>query len=199
VREHFHAGMDYQNKLVRFLENHDEPRAASTFTPEVHRAAAVITFLAPGLRFFHEGQFEGRKKRISPHLVRAPEEPVDENVREFYDRLLAVLRDQSVRNGEWRLLECVPAWEGNWSADRFVAFAWQGADGKRVIAAVNYAPNHSQCYVRLPFPDLGDSRWSLIDSLGDAHYDRDGKELESRGLYLDVAPWQAHVFELARA
>src|SRR6185503_4608391 len=28
VREHFHAGLDYQDKLARFLENHDEPRAA---------------------------------------------------------------------------------------------------------------------------------------------------------------------------
>ena len=75
VREHFHAGLDYQDKLARFLENHDEPRAAATFTREIHEAAAVITFLSPGLRFFHQGQFEGRLKRISPHLVRAPREP----------------------------------------------------------------------------------------------------------------------------
>ena len=77
VREHFHAGLDYQDKLARFLENHDEPRAAATFSPDIHEAAAVITFLSPGLRFFHQGQFEGRKKRISPHLCRGPEEPVD--------------------------------------------------------------------------------------------------------------------------
>ena len=42
VREHFHAGLDYQNKLARFLENHDEPRAAATFAPEVHEAAASL-------------------------------------------------------------------------------------------------------------------------------------------------------------
>ena len=72
VREHFHAGLDYQDKLARFLENHDEPRAAATFNPDIHQAAAIVTFLSPGLRFFHQGQFEGRKKRISPHLVRAP-------------------------------------------------------------------------------------------------------------------------------
>jgi glycosidase len=62
VREHLHAGLDYQNKLARFLENHDEPRAATAFSAEVHKAAAVITFLSPGLRFFHQGQFEGRTK-----------------------------------------------------------------------------------------------------------------------------------------
>ena len=71
VREHLLAGLDFQSKLARFLENHDEPRAAATFAPGMHEAAAVITFLSPGLRFFHQGQFEGRRKRISPHLVRA--------------------------------------------------------------------------------------------------------------------------------
>ena len=91
VREHFHAGLDYQNKMARFLENHDEPRAAATFPPEMHEAAAVITFLSPGLRFFHQGQFEGRKKRISPHLVRGPDEPIDARLKQFYDRLLSVL------------------------------------------------------------------------------------------------------------
>ena len=40
----------------------------------------------PGLRFFHQGQFEGRRKRISPHLVRAPVEPVDEPLGRFYER-----------------------------------------------------------------------------------------------------------------
>ena len=35
VREHLCAGLDYQAKLARFLENHDEPRAAATFAPPV--------------------------------------------------------------------------------------------------------------------------------------------------------------------
>src|SRR5215510_8615101 len=67
VREHFWAGLNYQDRLARFLENHDEPRAAATFPAGMHEAAAVITFLSPGLRFFHQGQFEGQRKRISPH------------------------------------------------------------------------------------------------------------------------------------
>src|SRR5512139_3394857 len=129
VREHLHAGLDYQNKLARFLENHDEPRAAATFSAEVHQAAAVITFLSPGLRFFHQGQFEGCRKRISPHLCRGPDEPIDQRLKEFYDRLLSALRHPAVCNGQWHLLECVPAWEGNWTRDCFVAFAWQGPDG----------------------------------------------------------------------
>ena len=81
VREHLFAGLDYQDKLARFLENHDEPRAAATFPRQMHQAAAIITYLSPGLRFFHQGQFEGRRKRISPHLVRAPLEPTTQTFR----------------------------------------------------------------------------------------------------------------------
>src|SRR5262249_34584158 len=112
VREHFHAGLDYQDKMARFLENHDEPRAAPVFSPEVQEAAAIVTFLSPGLRFFHQGQFEGRKKRISPHLGRGPNEPRDQRLEAFYQRLLAVLRQPAVRDGGWQLLECAPAWDG---------------------------------------------------------------------------------------
>lgn len=197
VREHFLAGLDYQGKLARFMENHDEPRAAAAFPPDMHEAAAVITFLSPGLRFFHQGQFEGRTRRISPHLVRAPQEPVNERLRKFYGRLLAVLRKPVVRDGQWQqLLDCRPAWEGNWTHDCFLAFAWQGPGDERLLVTVNYAPNQSQCYVKLPFSDLGNSRWRLRDLLGDATHERDGADLQARGLYLDEAPWKACVFSI---
>jgi hypothetical protein len=194
VREHLHAGLDYQDKLARFLENHDEPRAATTFSTEVHEAAAVVTFLSPGLRFFHQGQFEGRKKRISPHLGRGPSEPIDQKIRQFYDRLLNLLREPTVHDGTWQLLECVPAWDGNWTHDCFLVFAWQGAE--RLIVAVNYAPNQSQCHVRLPFADLAGKHLRLQDQLSSTAYEWNGDDLQNRGLYLDMTSWQACVFKL---
>jgi glycosidase len=196
VREHFHAGLDFQNKLARFLENHDEPRAAATFAPPAHLAAAAITFLSPGLRFFHQGQFQGRMKRISPHLGRAPDEPTNAELAKFYDRLLAVLRRSAVRNGNWQLLECVSAWDGNGTWDCFLAFAWQGPAGERLLVTVNFAPNQSQCYVRLPFEDLSDGQWRLEDLLGTVNYERAGNDLRSHGLYLDAAPWMVSAFSL---
>jgi glycosidase len=199
VREHFLAGLDYQDKLARFLENHDEPRAAATFPPDVHRAAAVLTFLSPGLRFFHQGQFEGRQKRISPHLGRGPDEPTDELTKQFYERLLALLKQPVLRDGEWRLLECAPAWDGNWTHDCYVAFAWQGAAGPPLIVAVNYAANQSQTHARLPFADLAGKKWRVFDQLSGATYDWNGDDLAGRGLFLDMAPWQAAVFALTVA
>jgi glycosidase len=197
VREHLQAGLDYQRKLARFLENHDEPRAAATFARPMHEAAAIITYLSPGLRFFHEGQFEGRRKRISPHLVRAPLEATDEALQQFYAGLRAVLQRPAFRNGEWRLLECAPAWDGNWTADCFVAWCWKGAAGDRWLVAVNYAANQSQCYVRVPVQGLGASVVRFDDLMGRGRFDREKSDLYTRGLYLDVPPWGYHVFDVS--
>lgn len=164
----------------------------------MHEAAAVITFLSPGLRFFHQGQFEARKKRISPHLIRAPEEAPNPAIAQFYERLLAVLREPAVRQGDWCLAECVPAWESNWSSDCFIVHAWQGGIGPSLLATVNYAPNQSQCYVHLPFADLEDCQRRLQDLLGSASYDRDGNDLKAHGLYLDVPGWQSHIFSISK-
>ena len=69
VRGHLLADADYQRRSARFLENHDEPRAAATFPPQVHAAAAVLTLLAPGLRFVREGQSSGRRVRARGRLA----------------------------------------------------------------------------------------------------------------------------------
>ncbi len=86
VREHLSAGLDFQDHLARFLENHDEPRAAATFTNEAHRAAAIVTFLTPGLRFFHQGQREGKQVRIPVHLGRGPIEASESRDRRLLRR-----------------------------------------------------------------------------------------------------------------
>ena len=92
----------------------------------------------------------------------------------------------------------MPGWDGNWTHDCFLAFVWQGPDAERLLVAINYAPNHSQGHVRLRFADLGTGQWRLRDQLGRASYERDGDELQSRGFYLDVAPWQCHVFSTTK-
>ena len=112
--------MDYQDKLARFLENHDEPRAAATFAPEVHAAAAVLTYFSPGLRFFHQGQFEGRPTaHLAASGAAARTNRWTHRLAQFYARLLAVLRQPLLRDGRWSLLECVPAWQDNPTCGQF--------------------------------------------------------------------------------
>ncbi|MBM4287232.1 MAG: alpha-amylase [Deltaproteobacteria bacterium] len=196
VRAHLWAEMAYQNRLARFLENHDEPRAAHDFPPPLHQAAAVITFFTPGLRFFHEGQLEGRRVKVSMHLGRRPEEPIDHELMEFYRKLLAGLKRPEVRDGRWQLLEIRPAWEGNPTWDRFLAFAWEGETGQRLIVAVNYGPTQGQCHVILPWNDLQGHKLMLRDLIHSAQYDWQGDDLLNQGLYVDLPAWGFHVFAL---
>jgi hypothetical protein len=196
VRDHFRAGLDFQTRSVRFLENHDEPRAAAVFPPEQHRAAAVLTFLCPGMRFFHEGQFQGRKKKLPVHLDRRPDEVADTSLAEFYGHLLACVNLPTVGNGAWSLLESAAAWEGNWTTDCFVCFAWQDLPRERILVVVNFASNQSQCYLPLPFGDLPGRSVLLEDLMGHEAYERDGTELSTRGLYLDMGGWAHHVFRV---
>jgi hypothetical protein len=187
VRAHFRATADFQRRSARFLENHDEPRAAAVFPPGKHRAAAVLTYLCPGLRFFQRGQLEGHKIHVPIQLCRGPAEPTDADIAAFYARL----RQVPLAEGEWRLLECLPAWEGNWTSDCFIVFHWRVPDGREFLVTVNYAPHQNQCYVPFEARPV-----RLRDLLSPVVYDRTTGDL-ARGLYLDLPPWGCHVFELA--
>jgi hypothetical protein len=204
IHEHFYADITFQDKLVRFLENHDEMRAASVFPLPQLKAAMAITYLAPGLRFFHQGQLAGKTIRISPHLIRSPQEHSNDNLQHafnillFSTRLLTILKQPLIRDGHWSLLVCKQAWEGNDSWNEFIAFSWRGTGAERILVVVNYAPQSSQCYLRLPFTNLTGAQWRLKDLLNTVHYDRDGNDLQAGGLYLDMAPWQVHVFEIIK-
>lgn len=193
VIHHLHADLSFQSRMARFLENHDEQRAASAFPFEKHQAAASITYLAPGLRFFHQGQLEGRRIKLPMQLCRSPEEPVDLELQHFYRRLLAFLAQPALRQGEWQLLEALPAWENNPTWSEFVVYSWSHADELHLVT-VNYAPHPGQCYVHLPFPWLKGRDWRLEDGLSPAVYVRSGNDLTGRGLYLELPAWGVHAF-----
>lgn len=198
VREHLMAELEFQNKSIRFLENHDEPRAAKTFPLQVHQAAAVITYLTPGLKFFHQGQLQGHLKRIPMQICRAPREIVDKELIEFYNRMLEVLQLKILHTDDWQLLECLPAWGGNWTWDNFVAFSWGDLNDEFLLVVVNYAPHQGQCYVRLSGADFGSKEVLLVDQFSKVRYSRKGDDLTQFGLFLDMAAWNFHVFNVQR-
>lgn len=196
VKEHLFAGIEYQRKSVRFLENHDEPRAASIFPPQIHEAAALITYLIPGMRFFHQGQLSGKRVRIPMQLCRAPAEPGDESLENFYSTLLTLLKKPLLQDGDWKLLESTPAWAGNWTWHNFIAFSWSNNQGQRMLAVINYASHQGQCYISLPFPEFSGKQIGLRDVLEDVLYQREGDALRERGLYIDLPSWGVHIFEV---
>lgn len=193
IRTHLQADLTYQRGLVRFLENHDEPRAAATLPGAREFAAAVTVATLPGATLWHEGQFEGRKVRPPVFLSRRPQEPVDDQLRTFYDQLLPAAA--AVRQGDWRLLTTT-GWPDNDTARNLLAWSWTGPDSRHLVI-VNHSDTPSQGQVLLPWPDLAGRPCRLTDPLTNQTYDRDGDRLLTSGLFVDLPARHSHVLRLA--
>jgi Alpha amylase, catalytic domain len=194
IRAHLGASFDFQRRLTRFIENHDEPRAATALGPERSRAAAVLALTLPGMRLVHEGQIEGRRVRIPVQLGRRPAEPSDLVIQTHYERLLRALSDPLFHEGTWRLLDPQPAGTSE-SYRGFIAHRWSSRDAVRLVT-VNWSPDQAQCFLPLHLPVLGGCSWQLRDLLSAAACPRGGDERLSPGLYLDMPAWSYHLFEL---
>jgi len=192
VRLHLCADLAYQNKLLRFIENHDEPRAAATFSPAKQRALAVTVATLPGMRLFHEGQFEGRKVRLPVFLGRRPSEPVDKDLRSFYKSLLETVNTSSFREGQWNLCDRT-GWPDNASFQNLVAWSWLKGD-QRYLIIVNLSDSPVQARVQVRWANSG-GKWRLIDKLSEVIYERDADEMLRQGLYVELGPWGCHFFE----
>jgi hypothetical protein len=184
VRGHLQADAAYQKRLLRFIENHDEPRAAATFEPEQARAAAVVMSTVQGSRLYHDGQLEGRRTRIPVFLGRGPDEPADADLRAFYGRLLRAVAESDL--GDWQLCVC-EGWPDNDSHRNLVAWSWG-----RHLVVVNLSGAPAQARVRLPWQGLRGRGWELSDRLDGRHFERSGDELAGEGLYVGLDPWASH-------
>jgi hypothetical protein len=184
IRLHLCADLAYQGKLLRFIENHDEPRAAATFALAKERAVALTIATLPGIKLFHEGQFEGRKVRLPVFLSRRPDEPVDQDVHEFYKKLLQAVNRPIFREGQWSLCDRT-GWPDNASFQNLVTWNWV-KDEERYLIIVNLSDRPVQARVRVPWANVGGGNWQLIDVLSSVTYERDGDEIRLPGLYVEL-------------
>ena len=197
VRLHLSADPAYQEKLVRFIENHDELRAAAAFSRGKEEAAALTAATVPGARLFYEGQFEGRMVRPAVFLGRRPDELPNEELGRFYARLLEAVDHPLFHEGGWSLCRCT-GWPDNPSSRNLVAWCWELRED-RVIVVVNLSGAAAQGRIHLPWGDLQESAWRLYDCLSDAVYGCDGVEMSEQGLYVGLEPWKHHLFRCSRA
>jgi glycosidase len=197
VYDHLKAEMEYQRRSVRFIENHDEQRAAQAFSPEPwHRAAATVMLTVPGMVLLHEGQLDGRRVKLPVQLNRRPAEEEAPHVRAFYERLLTTIGHPVFRKGTWELLRVKPAWYDNFTSFNFLAYMWRlEGEGTRLIV-VNYAPHIGQCYIELNLEGIKGASIEFRDLLGPASYVRERNALMTKGMYFDLPGYAVHVFDI---
>jgi len=192
IHDHLLAEPDYQQRSVRFLENHDEDRAVKAFGEKRSKAAAVIAGTIQGMHLYYDGQFEGKAVRLPVQLGREPVEPVNKSLFSFYDRLLRITKRTIFKTGQWRLLETHPAWQGDESYACILAWLWQDGE-ENVMVAVNYSDHVATCRIRINVRDLPEDI-QLVDLLHEQTYLRSTREIADTGLYIDLESYQSHIF-----
>lgn len=192
--------LPYQGKLVRFLENHDEPRSASVFGEARFPAVGVLFATLPGMRFYHQGQLEGRRIRLPIQLARAQTEGTSRYFLEFYDRILEWTNDTAFHQGAWTLL-CVTG-AGDASSVSLIAHQWRSASGWKLVA-VNLSASTARGMVRLTESpgDHGDKpgtddALSFLDQLTGRTYQYRAEQIFRDGLYIELGAFGAHLFSV---
>jgi hypothetical protein len=188
VRGHLQADASFTAKLVRFLENHDEARAAASFGDSLE-AAVAVALTAPGMRFYFDGQLDGARIKSPVQLGRWPGEEPDAQIHDLYDRILRTTNKALFHDGTWELLGVYGA--GDTTYDDLVAFSWRKGTEHAVIAA-NVSTHEAQGLVQLgALPHA--PAFSFNDQLSDQRYRWARQDLED-GLYVRLAAGAAHVF-----
>lgn len=185
VRERAHASPC----TVRFLENHDEQRAACAFPEHRRRAAAVALATLPGTWLFNAGQEHGHRTRVPVILSKGGRE-ADAPAERAIWRELVRLRRLPAMAGDWRMLETF-GWPDNPSHRQLLVWQWEGA-GQRLLTVVNWSDGRAQARIPLPWRCGGPQ--CLRDVRGGDVLHRDGSELTEQGLYVDLPAWGSHIF-----
>jgi glycosidase len=197
VRDHLAADPEYQRRLVRFLENHDEPRAAAVFPADRGEAAAVVVATLPGALLLFQGQFAGRRHHMPVQLARWPAEPPSAVQEALWRRLLDLSVGEGLRSGRWSVLG-VSGWPDNDSCRNLLAWQWEGEHHRHLIV-VNFSGTSADGLVHVEGTTGSD--WDLTDVLDGQSYQRAGADMDPAtggGLYVSRGPFEAHLFRLIR-
>ncbi len=191
---HMKSDLDFQKKVVHFIENHNEERAAEVFGKERLEAAAVLFSTLPGMRLYHMGQIEGEKVKFPVQMRRVMPEEADEETMGFYKRLLSIIKNDIFHTGQWRLWEVFPMNDG--SCGNLIAFTWR-LESQIKLVVVNMS--HSVSQGRIPLRDIvsSDANYILTDDLHGLAYPRDGKNMEDPGLIIILDSYKSHIFDFS--
>ncbi|MFX1312188.1 MAG: alpha-amylase family glycosyl hydrolase [Promethearchaeota archaeon] len=197
IISHIRAEWDYQSKLVRFIENHDEQRAVSVFGEQKSRAAAIIALTLPGAKLIHEGQMHGYKLKLPVQLRRRESEEINKSLFDFYRNLLKIVPSKGFEKENWDLCEVNPIEISDSSYNNIISYFF-GTNSQYKTIVVNYSPNLAKAHIKINQLDYGSSNWKFIDLLTQKEYVYKGDDLNKYGLYVDLSAWNGHVFEIKR-
>jgi hypothetical protein len=150
-----------------------------------------VVATAPGLRFFYDGQFEGKRAKVPVQLGRWPDEPADPHIAAVLDRVLAFAADAAFTDGAWKLPHVGDA--GDDTHHSIVALLWKHDDALKLVTA-NVSPRTAQAHVDVVADLPLHEAFDFVDELTGASYRWTMESLRHRGLYVRLEPGAVHLF-----
>ena len=198
IYNHLNAPADFQKRMIRFIENHDEQRVTEVLAPERVPSAATLIGTLLGATLLHDGQLTGRRVKLPVQLGRQPYEPPNTQLETFYRKLLQETRSPIYQNGEWRLFDTAPG-KKNSSHDNLLAYGWRSGEEDYRLIVVNLTDEQSQAHIDLEaWPGIAGHTWELHDVLNGESYLQQGEQMDDLGLYVDLPPYKSHIFRFER-
>ena len=193
IRTHLQADLSYLQSNIRFIENHDEPRAMETFGEDRQRSAAALICTLPGATLLHQGQIEGRRIKLPVQISRGAQESIRPMLERFYRRLLREVSHPLYHEGRWRLVEPEPMHPADYTQNNLLMYAWTSAGDARLVL-VNLSGEWSRAAIRLDeWLPLEIGMWLLYDILSESYTKHSGAALLERGLQWETPPYGAHI------
>ena len=190
---HLRADWDFQSRSVRFLENHDEGRAATVFGKLRLPAFAVLASTIPGMHFFNDGQLDGFRTHLVVQLARAQEEPSDPEVYSLYERILKIADSIEFHGKAWKLIDVQDS--GDRTSTDLIAYRWTAGNSAKLVV-VNLGGGTSTGRIYFSDELLSSNAVRFHDLLNDHSYDRQSYDLRQWGLFIKLAGFGAHIFEV---
>jgi glycosidase len=197
IKEHLSADINYQKKLLRFIENHDESRAVAAFGTDASMAASIITTTLPGARLVYEGQTHGYEIKLPIQLGRGPTEEDNIIITEFYEKLLKIVPGKDWDDGKWFLCDTKSSDSSNTSFRNIISYQWLKGE-QRLLIVINYNPDLSKAHIIINNIAYGSSDWCFTDLLNEKGYKYKGNDLNENGLYVELEGWKSHIFRVEK-
>jgi hypothetical protein len=200
LRQHLVASIEYQKQMMRFIENHDEPRAYDKLGHDRSFPAATLICTLPGACLLHYGQLTGRIVKLPVQLARAPEEHEHRDLEEYYLKLLQETRDPIYQKGDFYLFTVNPSSPDNITHFNILAYGWHESEKDYRLIVVNITEYPSKGHVSLqPWDWIEGKTWRLFSVLDGAEYTRHSGDMTHEGLLIDLDPYESHIFRFEPA
>lgn len=206
LKLHLQAEENFQNKSLRFIENHDEERAYHTFGNASLSYFSLLCFLSGGI-LYYEGQSEGRKIKLPVQLGRVPTETTPKEIKEFYDRALEQITKREIQKEIFELkffgyefIESPVITKGIYYFKKAKLLS-----GKVKVLNIEFLILNFSDYIIsgwLRFDELINKfiqgvmpdKIQLKDIVSNAIYEKEKSEILEKGIYVKLSPKQAHWF-----